>query len=91
MHRHFQTWCRTGVLEAVLGDVASELRGIGAIRLSEGFIDATFVRAKKGGGPDVDKTKVGKGMKITAVADSGGLPLEVGWSRRTGRSVGSCS
>ena len=77
VHRRFRTWCRTGVPEAVLADVASELRDLGAIKLSEGFIDASFVRAK-GGGPDVGKTKLGKGMKIMAVADSGGLPLAIG-------------
>ena len=77
VHRRFQRWCRAGLIDAVLGDGASELRDLGAIKLTDGFIDATFVRAK-GREPDIRKTTVGKGMTIMVVADSGGMPLALG-------------
>ena len=75
-HRRFQKWCRAGVLENALRDLAGELRESRRIDGSEAFIDASFARAK-GGGPDVGKTKSGKGMKIMAIADRSGLPLSV--------------
>ena len=76
VHRRFQKWCRTGVLDRALRDLAGELRDSGRIDGSEAFIDASFARAK-GGGPGVGLTKVGKGMKIMAIADRSGLPLSV--------------
>ena len=76
VHRRFQKWCRTGVLDRALRDLAGELRDSGRIDGSEAFIDASFARAK-GGGPGVGLTKVGKGMKTMAIADRSGLPLSV--------------
>ena len=76
VHRRFQKWCRTGVLDRALRDLAGELRDSGRIDGSEAFIDASFARAK-GGGPGVGLTKVGKGVKIMAIADRSGLPLSV--------------
>jgi transposase len=48
-HRRFQHWQRTGVYEAVLQRLAEDLRDRGQLDLTEGFIDASFSAAKKGG------------------------------------------
>ena len=49
VHRRFQNWVRSGVLEQVLLAVAQDLKDRGGIDLRECFIDGTFVPAKKGG------------------------------------------
>jgi transposase len=49
VHRRFQNWVRSKVLEAVLLAVAQDLKDRGGIDLRECFIDGTFVPAKKGG------------------------------------------
>src|SRR5262249_49142384 len=48
-HRRFQAWARSGVLRRVLEALAKDLRQRGALNLTEGFLDGTFVVAKKGG------------------------------------------
>lgn len=50
-HRRFQEWCKTGVLRSVLEALAEDLRSRGKLDLSECFIDAAFVAAKKGAAP----------------------------------------
>ena len=72
VHRRFRKWCRAGVLENALTDLAGELRDARKIDGSEAFI----ARAK-GGGAGVGMTKSGKGVKIMAIADRSGLPLSV--------------
>lgn len=47
-HRRFQEWVRAGVLRRVLEALAEDLRSRGKLDLSECFVDATFVSAKKG-------------------------------------------
>ena len=47
-HRRFQQWVRTGVLAKILRALAEDLRDRGKLDLTECFIDATFVGAKKG-------------------------------------------
>lgn len=47
-HRRFQAWVRAGTLRVVLEALAEDLRSRGKLDLSECFIDATFVAAKKG-------------------------------------------
>lgn len=47
-HRRFQEWVRGGVLRHVLEGLAEDLRSRGKLDLSECFIDAAFVAAKKG-------------------------------------------
>lgn len=47
-HRRFQQWARSGVLERILRLLLEHLRQHGQLDLSECFIDATFVPAKKG-------------------------------------------
>lgn len=47
-HRRFQEWCTSGVLRSVLEALAEDLRSRGKLDLSECFIDAAFVAAKKG-------------------------------------------
>lgn len=48
-HRRFQAWVRSHALCAVLEALAEDLRQRGGIDLTEGFVDATFASAKKGG------------------------------------------
>jgi transposase len=48
-HRRFQQWIEEGVLGKVLEALAEDLEERGQIDLSECYIDATFVVAKKGG------------------------------------------
>ena len=47
-HRRFQEWVRAGVLRKILEALARDLIERGKLDLSECFIDATFVVAKKG-------------------------------------------
>ena len=47
-HRRFQEWVAAGVLRQILEALAEDLRSRGKLELSECFIDATFVAAKKG-------------------------------------------
>lgn len=49
VHRRFQNWVRSKVLEEVLLAVAQDLKDRGGLDLRECFIDGTFVPAKKGG------------------------------------------
>lgn len=49
VHRRFQNWVRSGVLESVLLAIAQDLKDRGGLDLRECFIDGTFVPAKKGG------------------------------------------
>jgi transposase len=47
-HRRFEHWVRSGVIAKILHALAADLRDRGKLDLSECFIDATFVGAKKG-------------------------------------------
>ena len=47
-HRRFQEWARSGALRRVMETLAEDLQKRGKLDLSECFIDATFVVAKKG-------------------------------------------
>ena len=47
-HRRFQYWIHSGALRATLKALAEHLRRCGGLDLSECFIDASFVVAKKG-------------------------------------------
>ena len=76
VHRRYQKWVRTGVLDGVLRDLAAEARRCGVLDGEEAYVDGSFARAK-GGGPEVGCTKAGKGVKIMAVVDRCGLPLSV--------------
>lgn len=49
VHRRFQNWVRSGVMEKVLWALAQDLQERGGLDLRECFIDGTFVPAKKGG------------------------------------------
>lgn len=48
-HRRFQEWVRSGVFEKILRALARDLRDRGRLDLTECFVDATFVGAKRGG------------------------------------------
>lgn len=75
-HRRFQNWCRSEVLRALLVSLANALRKQGDIDESECSIDAMSSPAK-GGGPGIDPTKRGNGVKIMGIVDRHGLPLSV--------------
>ena len=75
-HRRFQAWVRGGVFEKILAALAADLRDRGTLDLSECFVDATFVGAKKGGFAWAP-TKRGKGSKLMAVVDGHGLPVAI--------------
>ena len=62
VHRRFQSWVRTGVLEQVLLAVAQDLKDRGGLDLSECFIDGTFAPAKKGGAAS-GQQNAGKALK----------------------------
>lgn len=47
-HRRFQQWCEDGTLERILVTLRRDLRDRGGIEDIEGFIDGTYVPAKKG-------------------------------------------
>jgi transposase len=47
-HRRFQEWVSAGVLRQILEALAEDLRSRGKLDLSECFIEATFIVAKKG-------------------------------------------
>lgn len=49
VHRRFQNWVRSGVVEKVLLALAAQLQDAGGLDLTECFVDGTFVPAKKGG------------------------------------------
>ena len=49
VHRRYQNWVRSGVMEKVLLAIARDLKDRGGLDLRECFIDGTFVPAKKGG------------------------------------------
>jgi transposase len=50
-HRRFQQWCEEGVFERVVIALRRDLRERGGIEDVEGFIDGTYVPAKKGDPP----------------------------------------
>ncbi len=75
-HRRFQQWRKNGVFRDLLTCLAEDLRLRGKIDLTEGFIDASFTAAKKGGSV-IGPTKRGKGNKIMAIVDRRSLPLAV--------------
>jgi len=49
VHRRFQNWVRSGVIEKILLSLAEHLQAVGGLNLQECFVDGTFVPAKKGG------------------------------------------
>ena len=49
VHRRFQNWVRSGVIEKILLALAAHLKDAGGLDLTECFVDGTFVPAKKGG------------------------------------------
>lgn len=49
VHRRFQNWVRSGVIEKILLALGAHLKDAGGLDLTECFVDGTFVPAKKGG------------------------------------------
>ena len=48
-HRRFQRWVEMGLMPKILAALYKDLRGRGGVEDVEGFIDGTYVPAKKGG------------------------------------------
>jgi transposase len=48
VHRYFQNWTKSGVMDRILRGLAEDLRLRGKIDLSECFIDGSLAGAKKG-------------------------------------------
>ena len=61
-HRRFQQWVEAGVMKRILEALVEHLRDKGKIDLAETFIDATFVKAKKGG-PKSAKPSLARAVK----------------------------
>ncbi len=47
-YRHFRKWVEAGIFDKLIRALVNDLRDRGKINLTETFIDATFVEAKKG-------------------------------------------
>lgn len=77
--RRLDQWCRAGVFEALHRLLLANLHAAGEVDWSRVCIDASHVKAKKGGsgvGPSpVDRGK--PGSKHHIVCDGAGLPLRV--------------
>lgn len=76
VHRWFKKWVQAGFFESIMRDAGRCVEERGGYRLYECFIDATFSKAKGGGG-GIGCTKVGKGVKIMVLVDARGLPVAV--------------
>lgn len=61
-HRRFKHGCEQGIMKKILFALAQHLKEINAIDLTETYIDASFVKAKKGA-QKLGKPNVGKGLK----------------------------
>ena len=48
VHRWFQTWVDSGVIESILNALAQDLFDRGKLDLSETYLDGSFASAKKG-------------------------------------------
>ena len=57
-HRRFQEWRKAGVIRDILEDLVRHLQKKGRIDLTETYIDASFVEAKKGDQKSVRRSAV---------------------------------
>lgn len=73
-HHRLRTWQARGVWERVWRGILSTLDGQGGIDWTTGYLDGTFVPAKRGGDA-VGLTRRGKGTKVMVAVDGRGLPL----------------
>ena len=55
-HRRFQSWVKQGIFKKILEALVEHLQKKGKIDLTETYIDASFVKAKKGGQGRQDQT-----------------------------------
>ena len=68
-HRRFQQWVKDGTLKRVLETLAEDLRTRGGWDLSECFIDATFITAKKGAAKWEKPSGARVGCSLIAMVD----------------------
>ena len=61
-HRWFQGWVQDGTFHKVLRELARDLKERGGFKLDEGFVDASFSGAKKGG-PASARRSAGRGPR----------------------------
>ena len=71
-HRRFQQWTRDGTLNQIRRTLLTDLNRRGKLRLDEGFIDGTFVPAKKGALESVLQSveKAPRSWQLSTVASS---------------------
>jgi transposase len=74
--RRLREWQRTGIWEKIWRKLLQMLDEKRAIDWSRGFLDGSFVAAKRGG-DQVGKTRIGKGSKVMVIADGNGLPIGI--------------
>lgn len=72
-HRWFQTWSSRGTIKALHGLLARRRRQDNG---TEGFIDGSYVPAKRGG-ECVGRCRAGNATKIMTVVDARGRPIAV--------------
>lgn len=61
-HRRFQSWVERGIMKKILQALVEHLKDKGKIDLAETFIDASFVKAKKGG-PKSERPRVARALR----------------------------
>jgi len=74
VHDWFHRWAEAGVFERIMRKAGRCVEQRGGFRLYEGFVDATFCKARQGG-DGIGVTRVGKGGKIMLLVDAKGLPV----------------
>lgn len=75
-HRWFQTWSTAGKMKKLLTMLTGEIRQRRVVDHGEGYIDGSYVPAKKGG-DCVGRCRAGNATKLMVLADSAGLPIAV--------------
>jgi transposase len=76
-HRRFQQWQRSGVLDAILWALCEDLMAREKLD-TERRLGRRLVQRGKKGGDRIGPARCGKGSKIMAIADGGGVPVAVG-------------
>lgn len=72
--RRLKEWQKAGVWERIWQKLLQMLDEKGGLDWSKGFLDGSFVAAKRGG-EQIGITKIGKGSKIMTIAEGNGIPI----------------
>lgn len=76
VHRAFKRWEKMGAFAQLLVSLGQMIEKRNGFKLYECYIDGTFAKAK-GGGDEIECTKVGKGVKLMIMVDTKGLSIAV--------------